>query len=214
MQQQLEEITIALAGMLQSIALIREISHTGKCPANFFQASIYSIFQINPQNTVATFGNLNNIELGLQKIIQTFDTAREVDRAQHRYLLSLIHLQKRLVRSPESLTQLSQRLQRTLKQVEYFHYTHPNVLANLADIYLHTISYFRFRIMLSGTKRNLEVKENMEKIRALLLAGVRAAVLWRQAGGSRLQLFFMRSKIKKTAELLLEKIVKKETLNA
>jgi high frequency lysogenization protein len=46
----------------------------------------------------------------------------------------------------------------------------------------------------------------MEKVRALLLAGIRAAVLWRQVGGSRLQILFSRAKIKAAAEKILQQI--------
>jgi high frequency lysogenization protein len=84
--------------------------------------------------------------------------------------------------------------------------THPTVIANLADIYLNTISTFHFRVMILGTQRVLNAKENMEKVRALLLAGVRAAVLWRQVGGSRLQILFSRAKIKACAEKLLTQL--------
>ncbi len=46
-------------------------------------------------------------------------------------------------------------------------------------------------------------QKTWKKIRALLLAGIRSSVLWRQMGGSRLQFIFSRQKIKKTAEKLL-----------
>lgn len=42
------------------------------------------------------------------------------------------------------------------------------------------------------------------KIRALLLAGVRSAVLWRQVGGRRWQLFLWRNKFAKLAKKLIE----------
>lgn len=212
MQQQLEDITIALAGMLQSIALVRDVSQTGKADPKAFETCIYSIFQLEPKNILETYGGLTGVKLGLQKIIRTFDGAHEPDRHQHRYLLSLIHLQKRLSRSPKILDELTQRLEKTQKQVNYFHLTHSTVIANLADVYLSTISSFRFRIMLSGSKRVLLVRENMEKIRALLLAGVRSAVLWRQAGGSRLQLLFMRTKLKNAAEEILKKLTEHEEI--
>jgi high frequency lysogenization protein len=47
---------------------------------------------------------------------------------------------------------------------------------------------------------------NQHKIRAWLLAGIRAAVLWRQVGGNRRNILFSRSKIVKNAQQLLNTI--------
>lgn len=205
-QSKLDNITMALAGILQAIALIRELTQTGRLNETAYTASIHSIFQINPTHIGTVFDSLNGIKLGLEKIVQTFDLTQPVDQLQHRYLLSLIHLQKKLNRSPKTLKILTEKLHKTQKQVDYFSLTHPTVIANLADIYLNTISKFRFRIVILGNPRMLHAKENMEKVRALLLAGVRAAVLWRQMGGSRLQILFYRAKMKATAEKLLTRI--------
>jgi high frequency lysogenization protein len=207
-QNNLDNITIALAGILQSIALVREISHTGKTNDAAFDASIYSIFQTDPKNVPSVFKNTTGVKLGLQKLIHTLETTHANDKLQSRYMLSLIHLQKKLSRSPTMLNTVSKRLQQTQKQVEYFSQDHPTVIANLADIYVNTISTFKFRIIIVGSQRILHVRENLDKVRALLLAGVRSAILWRQVGGSRLQLLFSRAKIKASAEKLLAEIEK------
>ena len=46
--------------------------------------------------------------------------------------------------------------------------------------------------MVSGEPHHLSDPKNANKIRALLLAGMRSAVLWRQLGGNRLQLLLAR----------------------
>jgi len=204
---QLENTVIALAGMFQAISLIRELTQTGKTNEAAYQASIHSIFQTDPPDVATVFGGLPNIKLGLEKLIHALGPSQTKDQLQNRYLLSLIHLQKKLSRSPKLQKTLSDRIQQTKKQVDYFHLTHPTVIANLADIYLNTISTFKFRIMILGSQRVLHVKENMEKVRTLLLAGIRATTLWRQMGGSRLQLLFSRSKIRQTAEKILKDLL-------
>ncbi|MES2217859.1 MAG: high frequency lysogenization protein HflD [Pseudomonadota bacterium] len=205
-QDNLNKITIALAGLFQALTLVRELTQTGRLHETAFQASIYSIFQIAPKDVAAVYGDLSHLKLGLQKIIDTFDATHQIDRLQHRYLLSIIHLQKKLARAPKLMEQMTTRLSQTQKQADYFSLTHPTVIANLADIYLNTVSTFRFRIMILGNQRVMHVKENLDKVRALLLAGVRATVLWRQMGGSRLQLLFSRAKIRAAAERLLNQI--------
>jgi high frequency lysogenization protein len=205
-QNNIENITMALAGMLQAIALVREVAQTGKTNDTAFQASIFSLFQINPTTSACVYGGISGVKLGLEKLIHTFDTSHGEDRMQSRYLLSLIHLQKKLKRNPAMLDKISQRLKQAQKQVDYFSLTHATVIANLADIYLNTISTFKFRIIILGNQRILNVRENMDKVRALLLAGVRSAVLWQQVGGNRIQILFFRAKIKACAEKLLAEI--------
>jgi high frequency lysogenization protein len=205
-QNNFDNITLALAGILQAIALLRELTQTGRIDDAAYRASIHSVFQLQAADVDEVYGGTQHLKLGLEKIIATFDTSKTVDKLQHRYLLSIIHLQKKLARSPKVLAQLTKSLQKTQKQAEYFSLTHSTVIANLADIYLKTISTFRFRIMILGTPRVLNVKENLDKIRALLLAGVRSTVLWRQMGGSRLQILFFRARIKAAAEKLLRQI--------
>ena len=43
--------------------------------------------------------------------------------------------------------------------------------------------------------------DNQERIRALLLAGIRAVILWRQVGGRRRYLIFRRKEILKYARM-------------
>jgi high frequency lysogenization protein len=43
--------------------------------------------------------------------------------------------------------------------------------------------------------RHLQQSDNAAKIRALLLAGIRSARLWRQLGGHRWQMIFSRRKM-------------------
>ena len=55
----------------------------------------------------------------------------------------------------------------------------------------------------SGEQTYLRNNDNAAKIRALLLAGIRAAVLWQQLGGSRWTLFWSRRRYIATAKKLL-----------
>ncbi|MCW9047867.1 MAG: DUF489 family protein, partial [Gammaproteobacteria bacterium] len=52
----------------------------------------------------------------------------------------------------------------------------------------------------------LSQTNNANKVRALLFAAVRSAVLWRQCGGSRWQLLLSRKKYIESAARLLKKL--------
>lgn len=205
-QKNLYHTTLALAGMIQAVSLVRDFAQTGKADETAFQTSIYSIFQTDPTEIMSVYGNLSGLRVGLEKLISTFSGEASQGRPLMHYVISLIHLQKKIMHSSQAINTLKQRLNQAKKQVEYFHLTHPTVITNLADIYMSTINSFRFRIMIWGNPRILNTPEVMEKIRALLLAGIRSGVLWRQAGGSRLQLLFSRTKIKTMAKQILSQL--------
>jgi high frequency lysogenization protein len=56
------------------------------------------------------------------------------------------------------------------------------------------------KIQVAGNPEHLNVEANQKRIRALLLAGVRAAVLWRQLGGKRRQILFNRKALIQSAK--------------
>jgi high frequency lysogenization protein len=60
--------------------------------------------------------------------------------------------------------------------------------------------------MVNGEHVHLTRKENADRIRALLLAGLRAAVLWRQSGGGRLLMLLRYKKLIAEAQRLLRRI--------
>jgi high frequency lysogenization protein len=200
--KKLYKITLALAGIAQAASLVKELAQTGKADDIAWEASIYSLFQTDPPDMMAVYGDkLENIKWGLEKLIAQLETPTVLP--QTRYMLGMMRLQKKISRSQKMLDLLSRRMDQAKKQVDYFSLLHPTVISNLADIYLKTISTFKFRIIIWGNQRVLTASENMEKIRALLLAGVRSSVLWRQVGGSRLQLIFSRAKISSMSKKIL-----------
>ena len=78
-----------------------------------------------------------------------------------------------------------------------------DVVEKLADAYYQNFSQLSSvqRIRVMGHKKHLTDTHNVSRIRALLLAGIRATVLWRNVGGNRLILLFRK---KTLAQQLLE----------
>ena len=92
---------------------------------------------------------------------------------------------------------IGKRLPQIQSQVEHFGPAHENVVAACGALYQDTLSTLRQRIQVHGDMRNLQQPSNASKIRALLLAGIRSARLWRQLGGHRWQLVISRRKLLK-----------------
>ena len=87
--------------------------------------------------------------------------------------------------------------------ISHFEPTHSNVVAKLADVYRKSISTLGPKIVIRGEQSILSNPDNAARIRALLLAGIRAVILWRQAGGTRWRLLFERKAILSEVDQIL-----------
>ena len=93
------------------------------------------------------------------------------------------------------LNQIGERLEQASRQAEHFSTSHTNVIANLAQVYQDSISTFRHRIQVNGYADYLQQESIAQRIRCLLFAGIRAAMLWHQLGGRRRHLILNRKDI-------------------
>ncbi|HCE8562539.1 TPA: lysogenization regulator HflD [Pseudomonas aeruginosa] len=118
-----------------------------------------------------------------------------LQREPLRYALAMLTLERQLDKRGDMLDLIGQRLDQVEQQVQHFGLVHENVIASFASIYQDTLSTFRQRIQVHGDMRHLQVSSNAARIRALLLAGIRSARLWRQLGGSRWQMVFSRRRL-------------------
>ena len=87
---------------------------------------------------------------------------------------------------------LKERLHAAERQAEHYPVNHDNLIASFAATYQETASKAAGRILISGAPQWLRQPDMVNRIRALLLTGVRAAALWRAYGGNRWQLLFAR----------------------
>jgi high frequency lysogenization protein len=104
------------------------------------------------------------------------------------------------------LSALAERVSQVKRQAFHFDLLTDTVLSNLAGIYSDQISNLGPRIQVSGAPLYLQQPQVQHKIRALLLAGIRACVLWRQLGGRRRQILFFRKKVIAAAEAALRQL--------
>lgn len=201
------DLSIALAGLFQATGLVEQLAKTGYVPSDAYRTNIESLFELNPENTLAVYGNnVANLHFGLTLLHDILRPGKE-GQLRHadalRYSLGILHLQKKLAGRKDMLGVIGSRLTTAAQQAEHFSSTHDNVIANLGGLYSETISTFRFRIQVTGDYNYLQQQRIAHQVRALLLSGIRAATLWRQLGGNRWQLLFNRKKVADCVEQLL-----------
>ncbi|HKU79510.1 MAG TPA: DUF489 family protein, partial [Rhodanobacteraceae bacterium] len=100
-------------------------------------------------------------------------------------LINVMKLERSLARHPALNQRLGEGLAGMQRQLQHFPVTHPTILARLADLYCANLSGLKPRVTVVGNPLYLQQPAKAQRVRALLLAAVRAAVLWRQLGGRR-----------------------------
>jgi high frequency lysogenization protein len=197
--------TIAFAGICQAVALVQQVAKDGYCDNSAFETSVKAILNTSPANTLDVFGSEANLKVGLECLVKGIDntpTGSELTR----YVISLMALERKLSGNSEAMSQLGNRIQMLERQTDHFHLFDEQMISNVASIYLDIISPIGPRIQVTGTPSVLQQTSNQHKVRALLLSGIRCAVLWRQVGGKRRHLIFGRKKMLKQAQILLARI--------
>lgn len=199
------DITLALAGMCQSARLVQQLAHEGSCAKEEMTVSLRSLLEMNPASTLAVYGNNEaNLKMGLETLLGVLNANRQGLGAElTRYTLSLMVLERKLHAKKSSMDQLGQRIDQLDRQLAHFDLESEQVMSSLASIYVDIVSPAGPRIQVVGTPAILQNTQIQAKVRALLLAGIRAAVLWQQVGGGRLQLMFSRNRLFEQAKTIL-----------
>jgi high frequency lysogenization protein len=202
--------SIALAGVAQSVYLVHQLATAGKADTEAFKTSIASLLIFDVDNPVDIYGGLAGVKTGLQQLQKQLSTNHLTNPDQARYAASLVFLESKFSEYPDMQTKVHNKLEVAHGQSEHFGATHENVLANMADIYHTTVSTLAPRIMVNGDPSYLSSPEIINKIRSLLLAGIRSTMLWKQCGGSRWRFLFFRQKMLIEVEFLLAELEKQE----
>ncbi|MDF2152486.1 high frequency lysogenization protein HflD [Vibrio sp. CAU 1672] len=205
MANTLYDRTIAFAGICQAVALVQQVARDGHCDQDAFETSIKAILNTNPANTASVFGHEANLKLGLECLVKGIDSTPAGSEIT-RYIISLMALERKLTGRNDAMSQLGDRIQMAQRQTDHFELLDEQMISNLASIYLDVVSPIGPRIQVTGTPSVLQQTSNQHKVRALLLSGIRSAVLWRQVGGKRRHLIFGRKKMVEQAQILLARM--------
>lgn len=193
----IHEQLVALGAVFESAVLVDRLAKTGQVNEAPLACLLGSLLVRDPKNTLEVYGG-DSIDLrdGMKALSSALErNPSSLQREPLKYALSMVALERRLDRRADMLELIGKRLDQVNQQIQHFELTHENVIANFGSIYEDTLSTFRQRIQVHGEMRYLQVPANAAKVRALLLAGIRSARLWRQLGGHRWQMVFSRRKM-------------------
>lgn len=192
---------IGFAGTLQAVRLAAAVAREGNCDARAMHASLLSVLCLEADTPAQVYGGLSGLSLGLRTLRDVFER-RYHDDSLTRMTVTLLHLERKLHRRPA--------MQRTIRESILEHVAalqaapdSQSLIALFAPLYSRTLSTLRPRVMVQGNGLYLSQPERVAQIRALLLAAIRAAVLWRQMGGGYLSLLLQRKHYAHVAHTLL-----------
>ena len=206
MANNFDEIVIALAAVSQCARLVNELAQTGKTDWEQIGPLLDSVLMVDAANTESVFGGIDHMRNGLLTLADQLNLQSNKRDAQiSRYIANLLNIERLLNKRSDVRDLISVRLQQSQRLRTHLPDDWDALVNSLAGIYSDSISTLSLRIQVRGESRHLQTKEIQARVRALLLAGVRAAVLWRQLGGRRRQFLFSRRKLLDAVQRLLRK---------
>lgn len=194
MSNSFDDRVLALAALAQSLQQVRTTAESGQSRHDPAEAVIASVFRIDADSVAEVYGGVPRLQPGL-RLLRDILTRQQPDDGVAKLAMSVLRLERRFSAEPDVIDAVSDGLQRIAPRARDDGATHPDVLKALGELYAETISQLRPRVMVQGAPHYLGQAQVVAEIRALLLAAVRAAVLWRQLGGSQWELLIGRGRM-------------------
>lgn len=199
--------TLALAGIAQSAFLVYQLGRHGIVSQDNLATCVDSLFVVNPTSAESVYGDRARLKQGLHLLQELFQGGSGQilkNPDVMRYFFSIVYLEGKVHNQKKLLNSIS----RGLQDIEEIHpegnkAASEDVIKRLGSIYQNTVGTLSFRIQVRGDMQFLQNDLIAAKIRAVLLAGIRSAVLWRQVGGRRWHLFVFKRRIGRDVDLLL-----------
>jgi len=200
---------LALSGVAQSAYLVKQLAQHGMVGQDKLNTMIRSLFITKPVTAEEVYGSVSRLNLGMQVLQEIVRNKQGSLKSPDvlRYFLGLLHLERKLSAKKEMPTELGQRLENTPHlSLDDPDLANPDLIRELSALYRDTLSTLPFRIQVTGEANFLKNQELADKIRAVLLSGIRSAVLWHQSEGRRWHLLIGRKKIERNLLLLMNKV--------
>ncbi|MDQ6975276.1 MAG: DUF489 family protein [Mariprofundaceae bacterium] len=196
---------MALAGLAHVAFMVNEIARFGRCHEDDFSQMINTLFANTvPKNTLAKkeSGQQQGSMLVVLKKQLRGEYQDHTKNMMH-YMMGLTALEKVLAKQPDLLETIGEKLQKIDKNQSFFgDGLHENTIAAIAGLYGDTLSTLKPRIIIHGKTAYLNHVSNTNRVRALLLVGIRMAYLWRHDGGNHFRLVFERNKMLRMIETI------------
>ena len=194
----IEERSIAVCGVMQACRQVQLLAREGREEQSVFDSSLKSILVLDAVSTPAVYGGIGGVFSGLTMLSNGVMASAKMEHVELlRYVMSILHLQTQLYKNRQSYTKFANEVER-LSAV-----TNEDLINACSDLYQQFISDLRPQIIVQGEQDFLQHEEVPAKIRAMLIAAFRSAVLWQQKGGTKFKVVWERTRMRNAATRLL-----------
>ncbi|PKM23027.1 MAG: lysogenization regulator HflD [Gammaproteobacteria bacterium HGW-Gammaproteobacteria-14] len=199
------EQMMALAAIFQSALLADQLATTGQCNRRNMAPLFQAVLTLDATDYQDIYPNPSELRPGLTLLRNALSGQQQPsDLRAIGHALALIQLSGALRRDNALINILRNRLEVvSATRDAASDPADPEVCRRLGGIYVDTLSTLKFRIRVQGEPEHLQNEDNAATIRALFLAGVRAAFLWHQGGGRRWHMLLRRQRLLKATQSLL-----------
>ncbi len=194
---------LALAGLVQALAQVRRVADTGQAEESVLATAMDSVFRVDAESAAAVYGGADALRPGLRLLRDYFGGGTARDEQLPKLALSVLQLERRFTAEPQVVAKVQAGIQGCAVAAARDGSSNPDVLAAMGALYSDTLSSLRPRILVQGNPHYLAQPAVVAEVRAVLLAAVRSATLWRQMGGSMLDFFLRRKQMAAAVEALL-----------
>ena len=191
MTNTIDDRALALAGVLQALGQVRRIADTGQSEAAPVNTALASVLRLDADSAEAVYGDANELRKGL-RLLRDHLANNARDEALGKLALAVLQLERRFSRNHAMAARVGAGIAEAADTATTLGMSHPDVINQLAELYAGTISQLTPRIMVQGNPHYLGQAGVVAEIRALLLAALRSAVLWRHSGGTLWDFVFRR----------------------
>lgn len=198
----MKDRVIALAGLIQALNQVQGMANNGHFETQPLSVCMDSLFRFDAETPEDVFGSVGNLKTGLLNFSRQLE-GHTRDGAIVKMAMSVLQLERQFNRSPEAMRAVQHQLKHLSQLRTERGSTDAEVLGKCGDIYANHISPLGPKVIVQGSPAYLSQPIVVGEIRAALLAAIRAAVLWRQMGGSYWDFFISRGKMTKAAKDLL-----------
>ena len=212
-----ENQNIALSAVAQCAALVHELAIGKEIRQSQLAGAINPLLILNPESVEQVYPNLESLSLGFSTIQSILRSNRIKQNSQiRRYIAEILILRKSLSQNmimqsvvraglsnlepirPSLIDCMQTNQQEINEQNQKFE--------EISSLYRKTLSTLKHRIRVAGKVQFLKNEIVSNKIRGLLFAGVRSAVLWHQLNGRYWRLFVYNKRISNTVSDINQKI--------
>ena len=199
MSQLNRDKTLALAAIFQAAGLANELARKGSTDSSVEAFLTQTVLVMDTDNISEIYPSIDGLKPGLRWLEGCLlEQGRGLQNAGEiiRIALGVIQVEGQFNEHEGVQNTLRTRLENINRQRVMNPDMSSTELNNLlGSAYVDSLGQLRFRVQIRGDAKQLQAPGMAERIRAILLAGVRAAWLWRRLGGRRWHLILTRGQI-------------------